>query len=218
MVLTSSCTLGLELDRALVTDGDVTTDSDVPAGDACTACTESCGGQQVKESCFNTDQCAEGLVCFAGLCWPPCCDGPGSCGNSLQKCYQDINASGDVVASACVSTPPCSPLNPDDCLDPLGCYFVTPDDTQDPLLLCAPSSQNLKEGQPCNGSNACEPGLFCYQPEGAPGYTCHRICDHTETDQNNVCTADQACPETVRFESGGRNVEFGVCVSSTNSP
>lgn len=131
------------------------------------------------------DSCELGAMCWnvdaetlAGTCVSLCTGSPNnpSCVSDSEEC----NIGGDGSLALCLPT--CNPLDDAPCPEGEGCY------PNNDGFSCLPDASGPKAGgafDPCESIGACDPGLFCANPDvvgacepGSPG-CCTPFCDLT---------------------------------------
>jgi hypothetical protein len=120
----------------------------------------------------------------------------------------ECRINGDGVLALCL--PMCDPLA-QDCRNAEVCVGIDSDFT------CVPdaSGDDGAAGDPCEGLNACDPGLICVNPDAVPGCAASGCCSAfcALDDPSPPCLRGQACVswfEPGQAPSGYENV--GVCV------
>ena len=158
------------------------------------------------------DSCVLGAMCWdvdprtnAGTCVPLCIGGPDapSCADSNRICA----LSGDGVLILCLAL--CDPLDPGTCPAGDGCYPYAD------VFVCAPDASGDQGAafEPCEFTNACDPGLVCTDATDNP------LCAGS-----NCCTplcalSAPSCPEPLTcipaYDEGTApplHEDLGVCV------
>jgi hypothetical protein len=150
----------------------------------------------------QTYDCDPGLVCWNEPCGSLC----------ARFCRSDADCPGSVCArtlaggfKACDF--PASDCNPVSALGDMkcpvtdeGCYLsaTIPDRT-----VCDCPNLSQKNGEPCNTSRDCLPGLVCADPLGGIVLLCHPACSLTMT--------PSGCPGAQMCHSFKGTTKFGVC-------
>jgi hypothetical protein len=151
------------------------------------------------------DDCAGGA-----MCWDVDETGTGVCigfcsGNEASPVCEDPDAScviaNDGVLILCL--PSCDPLL-SDCGDGSACY-----PTENSFVCVFDSSgENGAYGDPCEFTNACDPGLWCAPAQGVPGCTtgscCTPFCDQAEPDASAQCPGAAGGQECVPWYEEGQ--------------
>jgi hypothetical protein len=151
----------------------------------------------------QTDDCEPGLVCFAEACGHLC----------ARYCRVDADCSGSSVCSRVLPggfkgcdfpASDCSPVkNLGDMKCPVadeGCYLSA---TIADRTVCDCPAGSQGNGQTCNNSRDCLPGLTCADPTGGLELLCHPACALTGT--------ASGCPGTQTCHAFNGSVKFGVC-------
>jgi hypothetical protein len=127
-----------------------------------------------------TDDCGADSYCWAagdtGICYAFCQDDPDFiCENIFHDCMVDEAG----VVTLCSAS--CDPLL-QDCTDPgFACYVSNAE--QLVSAICAPTTENIELGDPCDAINDCAAGLACRPadmvPDCAGDSCCASFCDLT---------------------------------------
>lgn len=161
------------------------------------------------EACEHTTDCAAGMACDEGVCRHYCCDllMQSNC-PAGQACQVELtNEDGEGTGiGLCRGCEPCNMLTAEGCDEGDGCYPVTVDSQ---CTLCQESLEELGEGEPCEVSSECAPGLGCYSvtagdEEGEQ--MCTAFCDLTA--DSDACSDGKSCMDIIGVD------DIGLCVTT----
>ncbi|MCR9160255.1 MAG: ribulose phosphate epimerase [Nannocystaceae bacterium] len=175
-------------------------------GDPCTRHRDGVGG---------LDSCDVGALCWdvddetnQGTCVPLCV------GDANEPLCADPNRvcqiSSEAILNLCVLL--CDPLDASPCPQGHGCY------PRNDGFACAPDASAGSGGtfEPCEFSNACQPGLVCVEPDavvqcgdGAPG-CCTPVCDV----QAPVCPEPTVCVPWYDGSAPPGYDDVGSCIAA----
>ena len=172
-----------------------------------TTCVKA-GESPVAGSCFASNDCALGLLCWNGMC-RTYCNTADDCEGDVVACLQSIDGNGDEIVGQQYCTTPCNPADPQNlsgkpgllsCPSDRGCFIEgagAPSGTTN----CVPAGHR-GVGQSCD--NDCEPGLVCVS------YDDHTACSTLCLMGQGSCNC-QSFSEPGYASIGGKIVEVGYC-------
>lgn len=160
-------------------------------------------------ACQANDECAPGTQCFRYACGGVChkfCKTDADCPTG-GTCTRTVSC-GTLNTGHKFCAMPCDPRGAatGGCNGGLRCLLFAMEST---ICDCPDAARAATDGQPCEDTSKCAPGLICVQM-GTPTPLCRPICKLSDHD----CEAGRTCTELL----SPKYVTWGACVPPVSMP